>query len=298
MERLKRTIKKLLYPGAAVVIICVPVAAALLVYTFMYAGEESPIAYVSYVFSAYALVIACVNVVPLFRRGKARAESYPIVQRWRAEPAFRINVTLHASLVINVLYSFLNALYGVLYSSVWFGTLAVYYIFLAVLRFLLVRYAHRHSFGTNMRGEWHWYRICGSILTAMTLAMAGVIILVLHDSGGFSYPGYLIFVVAMYAFYTTIMGVVNLVKYRKYKSPAMSAARAVSLASALVSMFSLEIAMLAQFGGEDDAQFRLIMILATGVAVCFIVVGLGSYMIVRSTKALGGTERKFGNGSE
>ena len=290
MERLKRILNKLLFPGTAVVAVCAAAATALLIYAFTVAGEDSPVSYAAYAFSAYALVILCANAVPIFRRGRARAERNPIVRRWASEPSFRVNVSLHASLAINMLYSLLNALYGILYRSVWFGTLAAYYLFLAALRFLLVRYAHRQGFGTNLRGEWQWYRICGIILTAMTLAMAGVIILVLHEEGGFSYRGYLIFIMALYAFYTTIMGVVNLVKYRKYKSPAMSAARAVSLASALVSMLSLEVAMLAQFGGGDDARFRLIMILTTGIAVCFIVVGLGSYMIVRSTKALAETE--------
>lgn len=137
-----------------------------------------------------------------------------------------------------------------------------------------------------MRGEWLRYRACGAILVAMTAALAGVIVLVLHDSGGFTYAGYLIFIMAVYAFYTTIMGIVNLVRYRRYKSPAMSASRAVSLASALVSMLSLEVAMLTEFGAESEAGFRTGMILGSGVAVCLTVTGLGCYMIARSVKEL------------
>ena len=265
MGKLKRILNKLLFPGAAVVLICVPAAAALLIYAFMYAGEDSPVAYIAYVFSAYALVILCANASPIFRRGRQRAEQIPLVSRYMSDVSFRV---------------------GVIYMSVWSGTLAVYYIFLAVLRFLLVRYVHRHGFGTNMRGEWLRYRACGAILVAMTAALAGVIVLVLHDSGGFTYAGHLIFIMAMYAFYTTIMGIVNLVRYRRYKSPAMSASRAVSLASALVSMLSLEVAMLTEFGSESEAGFRTGMILGSGVAVCLTVTGLGCYMIARSVKEL------------
>ena len=53
--------------------------------------------------------------------------------------------------------------------------------------------------------------------------------------------------VALYTFYTTIMAVVNLVRDRKSGSPVMAAARGVNLAAALVSMLSLETAMLTQF---------------------------------------------------
>ena len=54
--------------------------------------------------------------------------------------------------------------------------------------------------------------------------------------------------------------------------------------SVLVSMLSLEVAMLAQFGGGEF--FRRAMIASTGGAVCFILVGMASAMIVRATKEL------------
>lgn len=45
---------------------------------------------------------------------------------------------------------------------------------------------------------------------------------------------------ALYTFYVTIMAVVNLVRYRKYQSPAMSAAKAIQPGRGVVSMLSLE----------------------------------------------------------
>ena len=68
MEKLKKLLDRLLFPGTAVVVLSVPVAAALLAYTFLVAGEDSPIAYPSYVFSAYSLMIVCAGAVPFFRR--------------------------------------------------------------------------------------------------------------------------------------------------------------------------------------------------------------------------------------
>ena len=124
------------------------------------------------------------------------------------------------------------------------------------------------------------------MLALMNIALIGVVILVLHQEGSFDYAGMMIYVMAMYAFYVTVMAVVNLVRYRKYHSPVMSAAKAVNLAAALVSMLSLEIGMLNQFGTESEAAFREIMIAATGGMVCAIVAGSGIYMVVRASKAL------------
>lgn len=48
MERFKRILRKLLFPGAAVVLVSIPVAAVLLVYVLTGGREVSPIAYPVY----------------------------------------------------------------------------------------------------------------------------------------------------------------------------------------------------------------------------------------------------------
>ena len=284
MEKLKQLLVRLLFPGTAAVVLSVPVAVALLAYTFLVAGEDSPIAYPSYLFSAYSLTIVCASAGTLCRAGRRWAMQNRYVRRYLQDIPFKTNLSLHLSLAVNLLYAGMNAVSGVLYRSVWFGTLAAYYLFLAVMRFLLVRCAHRHGFGEDRAAEWRRFRLCGVMLVLMNVALAGVVVLVVHQNGSFHYAGYLIYAMALYTFYITIMAAVNLARYRKYKSPAMSAAKAINLAAALVSMLSLETAMLAQFGGGED--FRQLMTGATGGGVCVIVVGMGVYMTVHATRQL------------
>ena len=95
----------------------------------------------------------------------------------------------------------------------------------------------------------------------------------------------MIYAMALYAFYAVITSVINVVKFRKYGSPVMSAAKIINLTAALVSMLSLETAMLAQFG-EDDVMFRQIMTSATGTGACVIVLGMAVFMIAKSTKVI------------
>ena len=71
---------------------------------------------------------------------------------------------------------------------------------------------------------------------------------------------------------------------RRHRSPAISAAKAVNLASALVSMLALETAMLAQFGSAHDPDaFGRGMTAATRACVCFAVLVMAVWMIVRAT---------------
>lgn len=259
----------------------------MLAYTFLVAGDGSPIAYLSYAVSAYALVILCTSLIPVFQKGKGWVDQNQYIRRYREDIPLKMKISLYRSLPVNLLYAGVNAFSGIYYSSPWFGSLDAYYIFLSAMRFSLVRYAHRHGFGENRTAEWRRYRLCGVALVTMNIALSGVVILAIYQNEGFEYAGSLIYVMALYTFYITIAAVVNVVRYRKYQSPVMSAAKAVNLAAALVSMLSLETAMLTQFGeGKNPPAFRQIMTGTTGVAVCVFVVGMGIYMIVHATKQL------------
>ncbi len=107
-----------------------------------------------------------------------------------------------------------------------------------------------------------------------------------HQNRGFEYPGLLIYAMAAYSFYAVTVAIINIVKTRRHNSPVLSAAKAINLVAALVSILSLETAMLAQFGGDDDPMFRRAMTGATGGGVCTIVIGMAIYMIWRANKNL------------
>lgn len=130
----------------------------------------------------------------------------------------------------------------------------------------------------------------------MDLALAGMVVFFVRQEGGYEYPGVLIYVMAMYAFYAVVTAVVNIVKFRGRGGPALSAAKAISLTAALVSMLALETAMLSQFGGEDDAMFRQVMLSVSGGAACAFVFGMAVYMVTHSTKQIKMTKGDNENG--
>lgn len=156
---------------------------------------------------------------------------------------------------------------------------------LAAMRVLLLRRGKKKTDRTPMAEEIHRYRMCGIILLLMNQALAGIVIFMVHQNRGFDYPGLLIYAMAIYAFYSIITAVINVVKFRRHGSPVMSAAKAINLVAAMVSILSLETAMLIQFGG-DDTVFRAVMTGATGGGICTIVIGMAIFMIWKSTKQM------------
>lgn len=287
MKRLKQILNKLLFPPLIVVLLCVPVAAGLLIYVFACQQQDTPAAYASYVLSAYALTILCVHLPSAAGRITAAAHRNRFIHRYLTDIPFRTHLSLYLSFGINLLYAVIKFLFGIYYRSVWFETFGVYYSLLAVMRLLLLRHVKRSPFGTELISEWKRYRLCGIILIPMNIVMAGIMAMVVAKNEGFEYAGYLIYIMAMYAFYAVITAIINVIRYRCYQSPVMSAAKVLNLAAALVSMLSLETAMLTQFASESDSpHFIQIMTATTGGAVCVFVLGAAIYMIAHSSRKL------------
>ena len=69
------------------------------------------------------------------------------------------------------------------------------------------------------------------LLLLLDLPMGGVAALTVLTDAGYHYPGYAIYVSAIYTFYMAALAAVNFVRFRRLGSPALSAAKAVNLAS-------------------------------------------------------------------
>lgn len=299
MDGMKKIWKKIFcLPPVPTLLISVP-AYGLVIYVLTEEDVEPVIAYMSYLLSAYALVITATGITGIVRLVRQGMESHPLVKkvldiplvsRYLREDVFRTETALYQGFFINLLYAGIKMFSGLRYRSMWFITLAVYYILLAAMRASLLHYVRK--FGKNRISEWRRYRLCGMILLLMNIALAGIVAFAVHQNSGFEYPGMLIYVMALYAFYATITAVRNVVKFRRYGSPVMSAAKAVNLTAALVSMLSLETAMLTQFGAAEDPTFRQIMTAATGAGISVIVLGMAVFMIVRATKQIRNLSKK------
>lgn len=107
-----------------------------------------------------------------------------------------------------------------------------------------------------------------------------MIILIIKQNQIITYPGYLIYIVAMYDFYLIISALVNVFKYRKKNSPILISSKCINLT---VAMISLEVAMIYQFG-SNDSNFKLVMTSCTGLGVAIINSFMAVYMIFKSNK--------------
>ena len=117
----------------------------------------------------------------------------------------------------------------------------------------------------------------------LNIVLVGIIIL--HDNQIIRYSGLVIYVVALYDFYLIISAFINLIKYRNSKSPIILASKAIKVVIALISIVSLEVAMINEFG-DYDLALKSTMTGWVGFVVCLINSGLAIYLIVKGRKNL------------
>ena len=196
--------------------------------------------------------------------------------------------------LLNLLYAAGNGIYAKWSHSAWLGTLSAYYLFLGVMRFLVIRqefyFAKEHMEGKRKRtAEWNVFRNAGILLSFITLVLGGAVILLLHEEGGKVYSGYLIFAVAAYTFYKITISVINMIKVRKMKSPLLLTVRNIGYADALVSILFLQTAMFTAFGDGKNINKQL-MNEITGVVVCVMIFLIGFFMVRKAAKERKKTE--------
>ncbi len=286
-------IEKVLFAKRWAILSGVLVSAAGLIFIFANGYHSKWFAYPVYVLSACSFAAVCFYSRQAFTRTRKGVNAlkvrFPVIGRYFSDVFFKMHISLYRSLALNVLYAAMKLGFGIHYRSAWFATLGIYYLLSAIMRFSLVHYVGRNEFGANRISEWKRYRLCGAILLIMSLVLTGEVIMIVRDNEGFQYAGYLIYIMAMYAFYSITTAIIDVVKFRKYSNPILSAAKAVQLAAATVSMLALETAMLNQFG-EDEA-FYGIMTAITGGGVCSIVLGIAVYMMIHANKKIGKEEQ-------
>ena len=292
---MKKLFKKFLRPKGALLVLTyvltlVFITAAMLMLFVEYEGTPLEIlAYTSFGLAAVSLAYSVYTIVIYAPGLKDRVcnllmsnrLSRTVMENW----GFRTILTSTFALAMSIFNSVLNAYLGISERSIWFGALAAYYIFLALMRSgLLVYHRTKKDYETEGLTRAKRYMLCGILLLILNAALSSAIAQMIFDDRSFSYKDWLIFAFAAYAFYKIIMAVRNAIKARRQDDLTIQAIREINLVDAAVSILALQTALLHTFG-DGSIDISLFNTL-TGSAVSIFSVGLSIMMIVRGHKTI------------
>ena len=276
----------LLYPHVAVIICLLPIAVAFLVLSLIYLGTESIFAIVSYLFAFYMLIVICFRIPRIIQFFKTLKNENKYVKKWFSDVHLRMNVSLYGSLIWNVAFAIFQLVLGFYHKSFWFFSMFAYYVLLGVMRFFLVKHTRKYKANEQTEIEIKKYVFCGWLLLFMNLALAVIVFFMVYYNKTFYHHMITTIAIAAFTFFTFTFAIINLVKYKKYKSPVYSAAKTITLIAGAVSMLTLETTMLTTFGANESQIFSQIMLSITGGGViCFAII-MAIIMLVKGSKEL------------
>lgn len=288
MKKQKISFLRLLFPSIWLIFALSLFSIAALIIVFTKGMQQHPAAYAAYVISAYTLTVDCLFFIkkfpPIFKKLKQRFYDHPYGNKYMTDIGYRTRVSLYLALGINLLYSGFKLISGVIFSSLWLVAVAVYYVILSIIRFLLLRYMKNQTKQPDIASEFRRYQLCGILMLFLNLTLTGVVLHMIFHITEYASNEILIITAAVYTFYTVTVSMIDIVKYRKHQSPVISASKAIRFAAALVSLLSLETSMLSQYASDEN--FARLMTALTGAGIFLVLLALSVYMVVHAQKEL------------
>ncbi|MBQ9733789.1 MAG: hypothetical protein IJV74_06110 [Clostridia bacterium] len=262
----------------------VPLAALFLIYMLIN-GDGGPFSIASYILSFYALLILSFRAPKMVAFIKRVKSGNRYLDRYFSDRELRGRISLYGALVMNIAYAIFQIGLGLIHSSLWYYSLGGYYILLSLSRFFLVRHDRKEE-SVRFMDRQSVCRLIGVLLLITTLALSGVILHMIQLEVVIVHHEITTIAMAAYTFMALTLAITNIVKGRGSRSLVFMVSKAISLVCALVSIITLENAMISAFGVDDGGEFSRIMVAITGAVVCAIVAAIAVYIIVIANKRL------------
>ena len=240
--------------------------------------------YILYVVAAVSLAYFVYTMVIFGPRMKASIikfmKNHKFTSKLLEDYGYRTIVFAVFSFVLNVAFISLILVMAIMSKTAWYFTITVYYIVLAFMKANVFYSKRKH--GTEIK-QARALRFSGIMFVVMTIVFSGVIVLIYKANHYFEYAGILIYAVAAFTFYKLTLAILNIFKARKQPDLYIENIRNINLASALISIIILQVAMFQAFAPKHNLGFANAL---TGAGISAIILVLGVLMIVKANKRL------------
>ena len=278
---LKEKVKKVLFPHAFLIFILFNVSLVGLILIFINGLEAHPIAYLMYVISFYALVLVCVRIPGIVKWWKRKLHENKYTDMYLTDKDLRMRISMYRGLLITFIFAGFKIILGFVYDSSWFFAMAGYNVILSIMRFILVRQSEKKGLSEYeaRKRDLQSYRVCGWLVMVLNIAVSVIMFMVIVQKQEIRYNMIVTIGLAAFTFYCFTMAIINMVKYRDRKNPIYAAVKRIDMVKAIVSIFTLQVAMLTVFNGQGESLDSNLMNTLTGVAVTIAINTIGALMI-------------------
>ena len=260
----------------------------LLLVVFCNGLEDSYLAYFVYPFSAYSLSILVVNLTLQYKNMKNKVikllTKNNTVKEILNDKTKRYFFYLVSSFTFNFVLALLKIGIGIYISSYWVLINGIFYLILALLRCFLAI-----SWNIDTEKQKARMKIVIFFFFILSLSYLGIFIEMYINYSSFTYPYYLIYLSALYAFTNISLSIKDFFSKKTKITPIIFSYRCVKVATATISIIFLESSMLKEFGTNSSNE-RLLLLIAGIVGVLIIqVLSIAMLMHIKGRRDISNT---------
>lgn len=190
------------------------------------------------------------------------------------------------SAVINIAFMVFNGAMGVVYLSLWNGSICVYYLLLGLVRTMIVL-AGRKRFSEDAERTQFCRKVyirTHLLLLLMDAAMVTPIAVMARGGREFTYGLIPAIAMAAYTTYRITMAIRHFIKTRKSDNILISELKLINLTDALLALLTLQNALIIANGGFTGGMKTLTMWSSAGIIAAILCLTILSLRKVKSMK--------------
>lgn len=284
----KKILYAILFPHTFIVFLLFNLTAAGLIYIFWNHLDKTLIAICFYVVAFYTLLLVCLRIPAIVKNTRAGIYKNRYANAYLTDEDLRMRINMYRGLLINFCFATFKIIFGFLYNSPWLFAVAGYNVILSIMRFVVIFRSQAKGFTEEEehRRGLQSYHVCGWLMLVLNIAVSVIIFMVIFQKQTIEYHMIVTIALAAFTFYSFTIAIINMIKYRKQKNPVYAAVKRIDMVKSIVSVFTLQAAMLTSFNGtgtEESINTGLMNTL-TGIAVMVAINTIGAFMIYGAKK--------------
>ena len=194
---------------------------------------------------------------------------------------YRRKTTLFSSFsaFLNLVFTFFHAVLGVVSSSLWHGSISLYYLVLFVIRMILVVTEKRKA---EEKERMRVYTLVHILLLFMNVCLVVPLIVMIDGGHEYSYGLIPAIATAVYTTYRVTVAVMNLMRAKRSGSRLVITLRTVNFLDALLSVLTLQNAMIRANGGIDDDMHTLMIYTSAAIWLFMVFLSIRSFRKIKA----------------
>ena len=201
---------------------------------------------------------------------------------WRENYHFRTVYTAMISALISFGFTIFNGVIGILYQSVWNISICIYYVLLAIVRRIVVRSQRKAVDKHQDKGIIkRAYVVTHIILILIDVALVVPIALMVIGARNYTFGMIPAIAMAAYTTYRMTMSIVHYLKSKRNENYFIRVIRTINLQDTLVSVLTLQNALIIANGDEMVSMMQLTMWTSAGIWCVILFFTVKSFMMIR-----------------